>query len=147
MRKIEDEKVQGGVLYALLGDCYLRVKRFKEAIDQYRKAMEILPELSRFIKPVVEDLSTKLDPLMDGVYEEMYSYFSSGKEFIFNIIEYIGQEQCQRLYLISDSPPFALYTSGISYIQKDSDKSKKTVKQNRKYRRIPVLLLQTSENL
>ncbi|MFY9356725.1 MAG: tetratricopeptide repeat protein, partial [Defluviitoga tunisiensis] len=105
-RKIENEKVQG-VLYALLGDCYLRVKRFKEAIDQYRKAMEILPELSRFIKPVVEDLSTKLDPLMDGVYEEMYSYFSSGKEFIFNIIEYIGQEQCQRLYLISDSP-FAL---------------------------------------
>jgi tetratricopeptide (TPR) repeat protein len=122
-RKIENEKVQG-VLYALLGDCYLRVKRFKEAIDQYRKAMEILPELSRFIKPVVEDLSTKLDPLMDGVYEEMYSYFSSGKEFIFNIIEYIGQEQCQRLYLISDSP-FALYTSGISYIQKDSEKAKK----------------------
>jgi glycosyltransferase involved in cell wall biosynthesis len=121
-RKIENEKVQG-VLYALLGDCYLRVKRFKEAIDQYRKAMEILPELSRFIKPVVEDLSTKLDPLMDGVYEEMYSYFSSGKEFIFNIIEYIGQEQCQRLYLISDSP-FALYASGVSYIQKDSDKAK-----------------------
>jgi glycosyltransferase involved in cell wall biosynthesis len=123
LRKIESEKVQG-VLYALLGDCYLKIKRFKEAIDQYRKAMEVLPELSRFIKPVVEDLSTKLDPLMDGVYEEMYSYFSSGKEFIFNIIEYIGQEQCQRLYLISDSP-FALYTSGISYIQKDSDKSKK----------------------
>jgi len=122
LRKIEDEKVQG-VLYALLGDCYLRVKRFKEAIDQYRKAMEILPELSTFIKPVVEDLSTKLDPLMDGVYEEMYSYFSSGKEFIFNIVEYIGQEQCQRLYLISDSP-FALYTSGISYIQKNSDKAK-----------------------
>ena len=123
LRKIESEKVQG-VLYALLGDCYLKIKRFKEAIDQYRKAMEILPELSRFIKPVVEDLSTKLDPLMDGVYEEMYSYFSSGKEFIFNIVEYIGQEQCQRLYLISDSP-FALYASGVSYIQKDSDKSKK----------------------
>ena len=123
LRKIESEKVQG-VLYALLGDCYLKIKRFKEAIDQYRKAMEILPELSTFIKPVVEDLSTKLDPLMDGVYEEMYSYFSSGKEFIFNIVEYIGQEQCQRLYLISDSP-FALYTSGISYIQKDSEKAKK----------------------
>jgi glycosyltransferase involved in cell wall biosynthesis len=122
LRKIESEKVQG-VLYALLGDCYLKIKRFKEAIDQYRKAMEVLPELSRFIKPVVEDLSTKLDPLMDGVYEEMYSYFSSGKEFIFNIIEYIGQEQSQKLYLISNSP-FALYTSGISYIQKDSEKAK-----------------------
>jgi hypothetical protein len=60
---------------------------------------------------------------MDGVYEEMYAHFSSGKEFIFNIMEYIGQENAQKLYLISDTP-FALYTSGVSYIQKDSQKAK-----------------------
>ncbi len=122
LRKVEDEKVQG-VLYALLGDCYLKIKRFKEALEMYKKSLEAVPELSMFIKPIVEDLSTKLDPLMDGVYEEMYAHFSSGKEFIFNIMEYIGQENAQKLYLISDTP-FALYTSGVSYIQKDSQKAK-----------------------
>ena len=122
LRKVENEKVQG-VLYALLGDCYLKIKRFKEALEMYKKSLEAVPELSMFIKPIVEDLSTKLDPLMDGVYEEMYAHFSSGKEFIFNIMEYIGQENAQKLYLISDTP-FALYTSGVSYIQKDSQKAK-----------------------
>ncbi|PNR94747.1 glycosyltransferase [Petrotoga sp. 9PWA.NaAc.5.4] len=122
LRKVENEKVQG-VLYALLGDCYLKIKRFKEALEMYKKSLEAVPELSMFIKPIVEDLNTKLDPLMDGVYEEMYAHFSSGKEFIFNIMEYIGQENVQKLYLISDTP-FALYTSGVSYIQKDSDKAK-----------------------
>lgn len=126
LRKIEDEKIQG-VLYALLGDCYLRLKRFKEALTQYKKSLEILPDLSQFIKPIIEDLSTKLDPEMDGVYEEMYAHFASGKEFIFDIMGYVGQENAQKLYLISDAP-LALYVSGISFIQKDPQKAETLLK-------------------
>ena len=76
-----------------------------------------------FLKPILEDLSTKLDPLMDGVYEEMYNHYSSGKEFIFNIMEYIGQANAQKLYLISNTP-FALYVSAVTYVQSDSEKAK-----------------------
>ncbi|RLL83187.1 glycosyltransferase [Petrotoga sp. Shatin.DS.tank11.9.2.9.3] len=126
LRKIEDEKIQG-VLYALLGDCYLSLKRFKEALSQYKKSLEILPELSQFIKPIIEDLSTKLDPEMDGVYEEMYSHFTSGKEFIFDILGYVGQENAEKLYLISDAP-LALYVSGVSFIQKDPQKAETLLK-------------------
>jgi len=126
LRKIEDEKIQG-VLYALLGDCYLSLKRFKEALSQYKKSLEILPELSQFIKPIIEDLSTKLDPEMDGVYEEMYAHFASGKEFIFDIMGYVGQENAQKLYLISDAP-LALYVSGISFIPKDPQKAEMLLK-------------------
>ncbi|POZ90038.1 glycosyltransferase [Petrotoga sp. SL27] len=126
LRKIEDEKIQG-VLYALLGDCYLSLKRFKEALSQYKKSLEILPELSQFIKPIIEDLSTKLDPEMDGVYEEMYVHFASGKEFIFDIMGYVGQENAEKLYLISEAP-LALYVSGVSFIQKDPQKAETLLK-------------------
>jgi glycosyltransferase involved in cell wall biosynthesis len=135
LRKVEDEKVQG-VLYALLGDCYLKIKRFKEALEMYKKSLEAVPELSMFIKPIVEDLSTKLDPLMDGVYEEMYAHFSSGKEFIFNIMEYIGQANAQKLYLLSNTP-FALYVSAVTYVQSDAEKAKKLLNKIKNTKEFP----------
>jgi hypothetical protein len=54
----------------------------------------------------------------------MYNHYSSGKEFIFNIMEYIGQANAQKLYLLS-STPFALYVSATTYVQSDAEKAKK----------------------
>jgi len=121
LRNIEDEKIRG-VVYALLGDLYLKVGNFRESISSYRKAIEILPEISVFIKPIVEDLKTRLDKDIDGSYEELIRFFSQSKEFLFDLIKYLGEEQASKLYLISDHP-FAIYSSAIALIKKDPEKS------------------------
>jgi len=126
LRNIEDVKVKG-IVFSLLGDLYLKLGNLKESISMYRKAIEILPELSMFIKPVVEDLKVRLDKDIEGTYDELVKYFSQSKEFIFDIISYVGEEQASKLYLISDHP-LAIYSSAIATFKKDQDKALRLLK-------------------
>ena len=121
LKNIEDLKIKG-ITYALLGDLYLKLGNFKESISSYRNAIEILPEISMFIKPIVEDLKTRLDKDIDGSYEELVKYFSQSREFLFDLVKYIGEEQASKLHLLSDSP-IAIYTSAIANTNRNPEKS------------------------
>ncbi len=110
---VEDEDpVVRGVARAILADHFLKESRFLDAIRSYRDAIQLVPELSQFIKPIVEDLKTRLDPTIDGVYEELYSFYSKQKEFLVDFKKYLGND-VSKLYLISDSD-IALYVSAVN---------------------------------
>lgn len=118
---LEDEDVLiRGVVKALLGDHLLREKKFLEAIRSYRDSIQLVPELSQFIKPIVEDLKTRLDPSIEGVFEELFRFYAKQKELMVDFKKYAGNE-VSKLYLISDSD-VALYVSALY-----SDKPEKAV--------------------
>ncbi|MDK2786490.1 MAG: hypothetical protein PWQ80_1169 [Thermotoga sp.] len=121
LSKIEGDEKLNGVIQALIGDLYLKLGNFSEAVSRYRKALELTPEMANFIKPVIEDLKTRLDPETEGVYEELYRYFSGYREFPFDLLGFV-KEDAEKLYLISDHP-VALYTSAVA--TRDREKSKK----------------------
>lgn len=118
---LEDEDVLiRGVAKALFADHLLREKKFLEAIRSYRDSIQLVPELSQFVKPIVEDLKTRLDPTIEGVYEELFRFYAKQKEFMVDFKKYVGNE-VSKLYLISDSD-VALYVSALH-----SDKPEKAV--------------------
>jgi len=120
IRKNTEDKYLKGTALALIGDINLKAGRYRETLAVYRKAMEETPELSRYIKPIIEDLKTALTTDIEGVYEELMKHFSKDKELIFDLTKYLGKEVAKRLYLISDHP-IAIYVSAIS-----QDKPEKT---------------------
>jgi len=120
IRKNTEDKYLKGTALALIGDINLKAGRYREALAVYRKAMEETPELSRYIKPIIEDLKTALTTDIEGVYEELMKHFSEDKELIFDLTKYLGKEVAKRLYFISDHP-IAIYVSAIS-----QDKPEKT---------------------
>ncbi|PLV59455.1 glycosyltransferase family 2 protein [Thermotoga sp. KOL6] len=122
LSKIEGDEKLSGVIQALTGDLYLKLGNFSEAVSRYRKAVELMPEIASFVKPVVEDLKTKLDPNTEGVYEELYRYFSGYKEFPFDLLDY-AKEDAEKLYLISDHP-IAVYASAVALFNKDKKKAR-----------------------
>lgn len=126
LRKVESEEVRG-VLYVLIGDAYLKLEKYKEAIEYYKKAKDIYPEISGFIKPLLEDLSMKLSTEFDIAFYEMYSFYTSKNEFIFDIVEYLGEDAVEKLYLISDAS-FANYASASLLIEKDPQKAETLLK-------------------
>ncbi len=126
LRKVESEEVRG-VLYVLIGDAYLKLEKYKEAIEYYKKAKDTYPEISRFIKPLLEDLSMKLSTEFDIAFDEMYSFYTSKNEFIFDIVEYLGEDAVEKLYLISDTS-FANYASASLLIEKDPQKAETLLK-------------------
>lgn len=118
---LEDEDVLiRGVAKALFADHLLKEKKFLEAIRSYRDSIQLVPELSQFVKPIVEDLKTRLDPTIEGVYEELFRFYAKQKEFMVDFRKYAGNE-VSKLYLISDSD-VALYVSALH-----SDKPEKVV--------------------
>ncbi|HBT40360.1 MAG: glycosyltransferase family 2 protein [Pseudothermotoga sp.] len=118
---LEDEdSLIKGVARALYADHLLKESRFLEAIRSYRHSIELVPELSQFIKPIVEDLKTRLDPTIEGVYEELYRFYAKQKEFMIDFKKYAGND-VSKLYLISDSD-VALYVSAVH-----TDKAEKAV--------------------
>ncbi|AEH51409.1 glycosyltransferase family 2 protein [Pseudothermotoga thermarum] len=107
-----------GCVHALLGDLYLKQSKFLDAIRNYRKAIELLPELHKFIKPVTDDLKTRLDPTIEGVYDELYKFYTENLELPIDVGKYC-QNKADKLYLLSDSD-IAYYVSAIN--TKDDEK-------------------------
>jgi len=107
-----EDTVVRGVAKAILADHYLKEARFLEAIRSYRDAIQLVPELSQFIKPIVEDLKTRLDSTIDGVYEELYNFYSRQKEFLVDFKKYLGSD-VSKLYLLSEKD-IALYVSAVN---------------------------------
>ncbi|WP_232503697.1 tetratricopeptide repeat-containing glycosyltransferase family 2 protein [Thermotoga profunda] len=117
---VEDEDlVVRGVAKAILADHFLKESKFLEAVRLYRDAIQLVPELSQFIKPIVEDLKTRLDSTIGGVYEELYNFYSKQKEFLVDFKKYLGNE-VNKLYLLSDND-IALYVSAVN--TKDESKA------------------------
>lgn len=111
-RFLEDEDTLiRGIAKALHADHLLKESKFLEAIRSYRDSIQLVAELSRFVKPIVEDLKTRLDPTIEGVYEELYRFYATQKEFMIDFKKYAGNE-VSKLYLISDSD-VALYVSAV----------------------------------
>ncbi|MGC8954685.1 MAG: tetratricopeptide repeat-containing glycosyltransferase family 2 protein [Fervidobacterium sp.] len=123
IRKIEDGVLKG-ISLTLIADSYLKLGNFKLAIDYYRKSVEALPELSQFVKPVLEDLTTKLDTDIDGAFEEIKEFYTKGKEFFTDLPKNFDINELRKLYLISDSD-FSKYVSAVYSFEVDPEKSKK----------------------
>ncbi|AIY85723.1 MULTISPECIES: glycosyltransferase family 2 protein [unclassified Thermotoga] len=135
LSKIEGDEKLNGIIQALIGDLYLKLGNFSEAISRYRKTLELAPEIASFIKPVIEDLKTRLDPDIEGVYEELYRYFSGYREFPFNILEF-AKEDAEKLYLISDHP-LAIYTSAVAVFQKSKEKARTLLERIKDISKLP----------
>lgn len=111
IRKTNDVVLKG-VSLALIGDIYLKLKQYKLSLDYYRRSIEVLPEIAKFIKPVLEDLKSKLDPDVDGVFEEIKNYFTKNKEFFCELPKEFNTDELKRMYLLSDSD-FAKYVAAV----------------------------------
>jgi len=129
----EDYVVQG-VAKALLADQFLKEAKFLEAIRLYRNVVQLVPELSKFVKPIVEDLKTKLDPDINGVYEELYNFYVKQKEFLIDFQKYAG-DNTSKLHLLSDKD-VALYVSAV--YTKNEDKAIKLLKRIKNPSRFPM---------
>ncbi len=118
IRTLDDEKIRGLAL-AFMGDVYLKSGRFKEALGVYKKSLSVLPEISKFLKPVIEDLKTAITSDMEGVFEEIYKYYSKGLEFVFDMTKVVSHKSYGKFHLVSDSD-HALYASAVT--TKDKEK-------------------------
>ena len=123
IRKSNDESLRGTAL-SLIGDLYLKMGKFKLALEYYKKAIDAFPELSKFVKPVLDDLKTRLDPDIDGVFEEIRDYLMEHKEFFIDISKEFSSKELKNLYLLSDAD-FAKYVSAVFLSDIDKTKSRK----------------------
>lgn len=110
--KQSEAQVIKGVAHGLIGDIYLEKANYKLALEYYREAAEILPEISRFVKPILEDLKTKLDPSIDGVFKELKDFYLQNREMMIDSLSAYPRQEIERLYLLSDSD-FAKYVSAV----------------------------------
>lgn len=124
LRKNFDNEIQG-IIYTLIGDIYLRLSNLPAAISSYRKAIELNKDLGFFIKPILDDLKTKLDTNIDGTFEEIVKYFGKVKEFLFEP-DNLDKEELEYLNLISDSD-YAKYVAAIN--SKENDRRLKLLKE------------------
>jgi len=121
LRKSENNVIKG-IVHGLIADLYLNNSNYKLALDYYRSATEFLPELARFIKPILDDLKTRLDPDIDGIFLELKRFYLSSKELMMGALKQFPKEELERLYLISDTD-FAKYVSAVNIWKKDRNKS------------------------
>ncbi len=122
VRKIEDDVLKG-VALAFIGDVYLKMGNFKLAIDYYKRAIDTLPEIAKFVRPVIDDLKTKLDTQIDGVFEEVKNYYLKNREIFTDLSKDFNIEELKRLYLISDTD-FAKYVSAMYWSDVDKKKAR-----------------------
>lgn len=122
LRKLENETLVG-IANALIGDIHLRKANFSLALDYYKRASQTLPEISKFVKPVLDDLKTKLDPTIDGVFYELKEFYVKNKELMLSNLKNYPKDELERLYLISDSD-FAKYASAVYLSNTDKEKAK-----------------------
>ncbi|QTA38638.1 glycosyltransferase family 2 protein [Thermosipho ferrireducens] len=112
VRKFESSELKG-VANALIADTYLKLGNFNGAINYYKKAIEESSELAEFVKPVIDDLKTKLDSEIEGTFDELKKYFGKRKEFLFDITKIYPKEELKYLHFISNTD-FAKYISATS---------------------------------
>lgn len=104
-----------GLIEALIGDTYLRLKNVRNALNYYKKAAQNNPLISKFIKPIVEDLKTTLIDLdIDGVADDLWKYYTSNNDFIIPLDRY-PKDELEYVYLLSNHD-FVKYVSAISTI-------------------------------
>lgn len=123
LRKFEDETISG-ISNALIGDINLRKANYSLALDYYKRASQVFPELSRFIKSVLDDLKTKLDPTIEGVFKELKEFYIKNKEFMVGNLRNFSKAELERLYLISDSD-FAKYVSAVNIAVSNKEMAKR----------------------
>lgn len=121
LRKSENQIIKG-VTYGLIADTYLAKANFKLALEYYKSAAEVLPEIARFIKPILDDLKTKLDPTVEGVFHELKRFYLENKEMMMEVLKQFPKEELSKLYLISDTD-FAKYVSAVNIWKADKKKS------------------------
>jgi len=121
LRKSENNVIKG-IVHGLIADLYLANSNYKLALDYYRNATEVLPELARFVKPILDDLKTRLDPEIDGIFHELKRFYLSNKELMMGALKQFPKEELERLYLISDTD-FAKYVSAVNIWKNDKNKS------------------------
>jgi len=119
-RKSENITIRG-VSLALMGDIYLKMGRIKEALNFYKKATEVLPEISSFVKPVIEDLKMRIDTDIEGSFDEIYKFYLGTKELLIDIEASLPKDKAQELYLVS-SHPTAIYISAIYSDNKETSR-------------------------
>ncbi|ABR30382.1 glycosyl transferase [Thermosipho melanesiensis] len=108
-KKFEGEN--RGIILSLIGDTYLKLGNFNAAISSYKKAIELNQFISVFIKPVLDDLKTKLDKEIDGTFEELLNYYGKLKELIYEMKA--EKKELSYLNLISDSD-YAKYVAALN---------------------------------
>lgn len=117
------ENILKGVSLSLMGDIYLKVGNFKLAIEYYKKSVETLPEISSFVKPVLDDLKTKLDSEVNGVFSEIKEYYLKNREFFTDLHKKFNKEELKKLYLISETD-VAKYISAVFLTETDKKRAK-----------------------
>lgn len=135
IRKVEDE-ILSGMSLSFIGDLYLKMGKFKLALQYYKKAVDTFPELGKFVKPVLDDLKTKLDSDIDGVFEEVKNYFMEHKEFFTDISKEFNVDELRKLYLLSDCD-FAKYVSAVFLFDVDKTKSRELLELISKSEKFP----------
>ncbi len=116
--KDDEEYTISGVANALIGDVYLKLGNFKLAFEYYKKALEKLPEIHTFLKPVLDDLKTRLDNDIDGCFEELKKFYKSWSELPVEFSNIFPKNELEKLYLLSDTD-LAKYISAIYLSDKD----------------------------
>ncbi len=116
--KDDENEVIAGISNVLIGDVYLKLSNFKMALDYYKQALSVLPEIHTFVKPVLEDLKTRLDSDTEECFEELRKFYKSSAEFQIEFSKLFPIEELEKLYLISDTD-LAKYISAVYNFEKD----------------------------
>ncbi|WP_448375167.1 tetratricopeptide repeat-containing glycosyltransferase family 2 protein [Fervidobacterium sp.] len=137
LRKSENEVIKG-VSHGLIADIYLEKANFKLALEYYKTAAEILPELGRFVKPILDDLKTKLDPTIEGIFHELKRFYFENKELMMGALKEFPKDELERLHLISDTD-FAKYISATNIWKSNKEKAARLLDSISKKEEFPFL--------
>ncbi len=136
--RMSENNVIKGIAHSLIGDIYLEKANYKLALEYYRKSIEILPELSRFVKPILDDLKTRLDPTIDGIFAELKSFYLSNKEMLVDILKEFPRQELEKLYLISGND-YAKYIAAITLRDSKKEKAIKLLESIRDWEEFPFI--------
>lgn len=136
--KLSENNVLKGISHGLIGDVHLQRANYKLALDYYKKAAEILPELSRFIKPILDDLKTRLDPTIDGIFKELKDFYLSSKEMMVESLGDFPKHELMKLYLISESD-YAKYISAVNIWNSKKERALELLDSIRNWENFPFI--------
>lgn len=130
------DNVLKGVALSLMGDIYLKIGNFKLAFEYYKKSVETLGEMSKFVKPILDDLKMKLDKEIDGVFNEIKEYYLKNREFFTDFAKKFSVDELKKIYLISDTE-VAKYISAVFLTESDCEKAKELLESVKEINKFP----------